>query len=128
MLLSSEMAYYNLFDAHPALTKSMAPVFQIDGNFGGTSGMTEMIVQSTPSGQVRLLAALPSAWSSGHLTGIRLRGGWTVNVWWEGGRLVKASFQARVAGIRQIETGGESTELKLEVGESGQLDGRLQRL
>ena len=124
-LLGPEMSYTNLFDAHPALTKSMAPVFQIDGNFGGTSGYAEMMVQSTPDAMVYLLPALPDEWSSGHLTGIRVRGGWTVSVWWQAGKLSKAVFEAQNAGQQRIHYGIISTDLSLRAGEQVQLDGKL---
>ena len=81
--------YANLFDAHPP--------FQIDGNFGVTSGIIEMLVQShcrTEQGNyiIELLPALPDDWKSGHIEGVRARGGVEVNVAWEDGILVKADL------------------------------------
>ena len=77
LLLGPERTYPNLFDAHPP--------FQIDGNFGGTNGMAEMIVQSRP-GEIEILPALPSAWPKGWLRGVRARGGFGLDVAWADGR------------------------------------------
>ena len=70
--------YPNLMDAHSP--------FQIDGNFGGCAGVVEMLVQSTPDG-VRPLPALPSAWPSGHIKGVRTRTGQTLDLSWKDGKV-----------------------------------------
>lgn len=115
--------YPNLFDAHPP--------FQIDGNFGGTSGIAEMLIQShmTQGNEysIDLLPALPSAWPNGSITGLRARGGYTVDITWQNNKLVSATIHNISGdGTAKVRYNGKAADVKIKVGSAVKLDGLLQ--
>ena len=85
----------NLFDTHPP--------FQIDGNFGATSGITEMLLQSHLS-EIQLLPALPAAWKKGSVKGLVARGNFVIDLGWQMNRLSKATILSRAGGKCVIRT------------------------
>lgn len=99
--------YINLFDAHPP--------FQIDGNFGATAGVAEMLVQSHQE-EIHLLPALPKAWPTGSVKGLRARGGFEVSMAWRDGRVASASIKANADGKCRVRVGKKVVEVAVKKG------------
>jgi alpha-L-fucosidase 2 len=122
----------NLFDAHPP--------FQIDGNFGATAGIAEMLLQShdpyaTPTSLspvqtgeaafLHLLPALPAALANGKVNGLRARGGFTLGIEWRDGKLVNASIAASRTMPMKLRYGGKEIDLRVEAGKQYTVDAAL---
>jgi alpha-L-fucosidase 2 len=109
--------YANLMDAHPP--------FQIDGNFGGTAGVCEMLMQSElstlnaqRSTKIELLPALPKEWSEGSVSGLCARGGFEVSFQWKGGKVRSASIKAKKTGIVTLLYNEQQKTFKVKAGQT----------
>jgi alpha-L-fucosidase 2 len=113
-LLLQKSTLNNLFDTHPP--------FQIDGNFGGTAGIAEMLLQSH-DGELNLLPALPKQWSTGHFKGLRGRGGFSVNLSWKEGQIDRAEIKSLLGKPCRVRFGKTVKTLSTRAGQTYLLRG-----
>lgn len=116
MSLLNKSTYKNLFDSHPP--------FQIDGNFGATAGIAEMLLQSH-QGFAELLPALPAEWPDGEVKGLVARGGFVIDIKWEKGKLTDAVVFSKKGGDLKVKYGDKTVEMTTSVNKNYSLEGLI---
>src|SRR5690606_32730101 len=106
---SGSGSYANLLDAHPP--------FQLDGNMGATAGVAEMLLQSQ-TGEIEILPALPSAWKSGSVKGLRARGGYLIDITWNKNKMKDIRIQAKQSGECTLSYMDKSLSIPIAAGEA----------
>ncbi|WP_020533110.1 glycoside hydrolase family 95 protein [Flexithrix dorotheae] len=109
-LLFKKSMSKNLFDMHPP--------FQIDGNFGYTAGVSEMLMQSHEEGIIRILPALPKQWENGHIKGIKGRGGLTFDIFWENNLLTKVVIKSEIPNQFNLVYKDKKEPVRIKAGET----------
>jgi alpha-L-fucosidase 2 len=118
-LFLSRSMYKNLFDSHPP--------FQIDGNFGYTAGIAEMLLQSHEENTIRLLPALPSSWKEGYIKGLKARGNFIVDMEWKNNRLLKGVITALRKATVKVIYNDQEFPVDLNVGEKYTIETEIRR-
>ncbi|MFD0619933.1 glycoside hydrolase N-terminal domain-containing protein [Paenibacillus sp. GCM10027629] len=126
--LIGSLCFENLLSySIPGIAGAETNIFVIDGNFGGTAAMAEMLLQSQ-MGSIHVLPALPKAWESGTVTGLRARGNAEVDIEWKEHQLVRTTIYAYVAGNITVQYGDKKVSLDVEAGGVYRLDHALDAL
>ncbi|MNE50234.1 hypothetical protein D3C80_1447980 [compost metagenome] len=126
--LISGLCFDNLLTYSKAgIAGAESNIFVIDGNFGGTAAIAELLLQSRP-GEIRLLPALPAAWGSGSVSGLRAKGNIEADIEWADGQLVRAVLRVHSTGTLSVRVQEQLTVIHAEAGSRYSLDSLLQQI